>query len=218
MGKYLVVLGGFLLLCGTGRADSVSPIWNVAGNITLVGNDVCGGPCVESIDFSFDVTETPLDPGEPDVSELIEALPGGTFVSFGPLDYNLSNYQVGRIYDYPVSLLDVKDSGDDELDLRFGYIPGTQPETPTLNEAQLYSCISQLCGDDFDTENPGLYGLVTSGLDLDGVFIYSVSLVPEPSTSTLLLLGLGALAGLAVAKSAKARLSPRAPYYKFTGA
>jgi PEP-CTERM motif len=210
MGKYLVVLGGLLLLCGTGRADSISPIWNVAGNITLVGNDVCGGPCVESIDFSFDVTETPLDPGEPDVSEIIEALPGATFVSFGPLNYNLSNYQVGRIT-YPVTLLDVKDSGDDELDLKFGYIPGTQPETPILGEAELYSCISQVCGDDFNTRYPGEYGLVTSGLGLDGVFIDTISLVPEPSTSTLLLLGLGALAGLAVAKSAKVRLSPGAP-------
>jgi hypothetical protein len=48
---------GLLLLALPARADT---FFDISGTATLTGNDTCNGPCVETINFAFQMDEQPL--------------------------------------------------------------------------------------------------------------------------------------------------------------
>ena len=58
---WLFVLALFGMICIADKpvqADSI-PIYDIAGTLTIMGNNVCGlSPCTETINFSFDYTYT----------------------------------------------------------------------------------------------------------------------------------------------------------------
>jgi hypothetical protein len=68
-----------LFAASVSRADQ---LYAVNGSLTIVGNDVCSGPCVETLNFAFDFSE------KVDQSSLyyLSVVPGtSSVVSFGPL-------------------------------------------------------------------------------------------------------------------------------------
>jgi hypothetical protein len=48
----LILAIAVIMLAGIAHADS---IYAVTGSLTIVGNNMCGGPCVETLNFSFDL-------------------------------------------------------------------------------------------------------------------------------------------------------------------
>ncbi len=88
----LLLMLGVLFVCAIpAMADS---IFNITGTLAIAGNNVCGGgPCVETLGFSFDVTWDEFAPGQ--FNPVI--LPGTEVTSSGPLgSFSLGAGSVGK--------------------------------------------------------------------------------------------------------------------------
>ena len=166
-------------------ADSV---YDVTGALTIVGNNACGGPpCVETLAFSFQVDYQSIGLG----FYLGHVLPGSTINSFGPLD------PFNRLLSPPEDFFAFFNSAGDEIDI-FGLGGDGEPApapVPHLTESLLYGCMTNTCLVDFAF--PEFTGLPALGIFREGTLKYTATAVPEGSTSSYLLVGVGlALLGM----------------------
>ncbi len=178
----LTLLILFFVTCIPAFADQV---YDVTGSVTLTGNNFCSGPCIEILDFSFQVTYQTECCG----AFLQVVLPGSTTTSTGPLA--------------PFSLLASPDnyfaffnSTGDEIDIfgpNFGGGPALAP-FPRLIGSELYGCVSAdtVCIADFVPP-----GSPTTGHVIPGSLQYTVTAAPEVSTLGYLAAGASALVLLA---------------------
>jgi hypothetical protein len=160
---------------------SADQIYDVTGTVTLTGNNVCAGPCVETLDFSFQVTYQPECCGF-----FQQVVLGSTTTSTGPL-------APFTLIASPTNYFAFFNSANDEIDVfgpGFDFQPPSVP-FPNLVGAELYGCGSpgaNTCVLDFVPP-----GSPTTGHVLDASLEYTVKAVPEPSTLALLIAGAAVL-------------------------
>jgi hypothetical protein len=154
----------------------------------MVGNDVCGGPCVETIDFRFQVVYTqPI----PDVQLYVaQALPGWTLTSTGPLSpFNSLTTSENYFALFNATGVEI------DLDGPFGDGELTNEPFPVLVGAELYGCgnplavMDQICVTDFAPPGGPSFGHVF-GFGVTYTVTGSVA-TPEPTTGILVLVGAG---------------------------
>ena len=181
-----------LLFALPAHADT---IYDVNATATITGNNVCGGPCVETLSFSL-----MLDQPTPFTTAV---LPGGTFSSSGPIPFGSGSIAAGELNaagGFIAFLFNPPGGfGIDELDLTLGCEGTPFPCTPVQVAANswpfgatLFSCGDQTCVNDFCP--PG-FCAITGGIDV-GPIVGTIRVVhtPEPGEAGLLILGIGLLA------------------------
>lgn len=166
-------------------ADGVTS-YQVDGYFTVAGNNICSGPCTETVDFSF--TES-ITAGAAGVESL--QISDSAFAAYGVLG-NLSGPGPASIWSdggFPTVEYFL---GPDELDLVMGAELSTVAP-PSYEQSYIYWCASATCIADFTPGNisPDQYVGYGTG-------VVRATLVPEPSTAILLLSGVVLLALLAV--------------------
>jgi hypothetical protein len=159
------------------------PVWDVTATLTITGNNVCGGgPCTETLNYSFDYTYTynaTFDEydgeivGNPSVSSY-----GALGSSFSGLVYPfLRNSQCGPNVNY----MDSFDSEGDEIDL-YACGPGSStPRIPSFG-GDLFGCATQTCINDFAPSDYGCKTAPCIGIFLVGSIQENVVQVPEGGT------------------------------------
>lgn len=188
-----------MLAAVSAKADT---FYQITGDIVLVGNNVCNGPCIEVIDFSFAIEYGPAPFG----GFQTNILPGGTAESFGPLASFSGNIGPGS----PKSVaccnyLGFFNSLSDEIDLP---LLAFYPTPPQVFDAYLYGCglfgkLDTTCVNDFVP--PGGSPIGTFLGATDQVTVTPMSSVPETSTLIYLIVALGI--GISAALGRKLRFS-----------
>lgn len=174
------------------RADQ---IYAVTGTMTITGQNVCGGPCVEIINFSYEVYEgygvyVPLYTDSPYTYNLSILSGSVSSTSSGALGtYELtptgSNFFIaptvpGQTGDADRNYFGPVWGGPDDIELFFMLNEQPAPFVPTLG-GDLYQCRTTVCVEDFGPGDITWPAVVTTTATL----IWT----PEPSTLALLLLG-----------------------------
>jgi hypothetical protein len=193
MRRFLVVLGIVALCSAPVWADSIStPVYDVSGSMTFTGNPVCSGrPCSETINFSL-VYGYILNPSLDIYQGYVES---GTISSFGALGggFNIPNSIVGSGCGAYIGFFDGPPGAGSEIDLNTCGGTSAVPLAPSFGGADLYSCGTQTCENDFvppsmDRPNPSF------GLFINGTEQTTVTAVPDGDSAILLSLGaLGAV-------------------------
>jgi len=180
--RLLLVLGVLSVCAIPAMADS---IFNVTGTLTIAGNNVCGGgPCVETLGFSFDVTWDEFAPGQ--FNPVI--LPGTEVTSSGPLgSFALGAGSVGNTF------IQFFDNGGpisgDEIDIDVANAPvASSPQPLQLLDSYLYSCLTTTCATDFASPP---FEVPSYGIFLPGTIQFKETAVAETGTLSYLLLALG---------------------------
>jgi PEP-CTERM motif len=190
------------------RADS---FYAVSGTAAITGNNVCGGTCIENIDFSFLIDEyyTPFDDQPPFPAEggyTLLLVPGSSVISAsgpmgtptfigdhvmypdsGPGNDNLNYIPV--LFGNPLTF-----ASYDEVDLALNLNEQPNPFIPEISAPVLYacngSCIPEFCPPNTcifsDNTELDLFGTVQETSEL----VYSTVATPEPSSVALLTIGL----------------------------
>jgi hypothetical protein len=186
---------GLLLLALPIRADA---LYDVSGTATLTGNDTCGGVCVETINFAFQLDEQPY----PDNSGLALIVTNGSVEATGPL--GPATGIGGFVGDKWASVAFGPPNSQGfwtEFDLTiYPFPPPNMPFSPQFGEF-LYSCTTAECFG-FCPQTPSGVGNCIQNETLQ----YTVTdppggsvQTPEPQTWAMLWFG---LIGLAVMKFA----------------
>jgi hypothetical protein len=184
-----LLLAALLLAALPSRADS---LYQITGTATLTGNNACGGPCIETIDFTFDFDEQ-LVYG---TQYMLTPVGESTAVS-GPLNLLLASGGLVTaepgLGGFNTNYLDFFDAGlEDEIDMWVNENLQPLPFIPEIAGVDMYSCNSAVCIADFCPSffycrpggpNEGIYltGTVTSHTEQIGT--------PEPSELGLMALG-----------------------------
>jgi hypothetical protein len=183
-----------LFVASVSRADQ---LYVVNGSLTIVGNDVCSGPCVETLNFSFDFSEKVDQFGlyelsiVPGTSSVVSFGPLGTFgAPAGPFGLNpgaagnpSTNYIQFRSGSAAFSEIDIWASQNG--------LP--KPFAPQIAGADLWACGTQACITDFCTAV--LIGCARTAPPVYDIFLLGtveseVTLVSAPEPGTLPLLGI----------------------------
>ena len=179
------------------RADQ---LYAVNGSLTIVGNNVCSGPCVETINFSFEFseqkgfTEYSLSI-VPDTSSVVSFGPLGAFGApdggraglFSPApgvgspDQNFIEFRTGPL--------------GSEIDIWVSQNLLPEPFVPRIAGADLWACGTQACVTDFCPSSFCTQAASTVvGIRLPGTVESEVRPVSAPEPGTLPLLGIAFLA------------------------
>ena len=186
------LVGGLVLalLALPARADTV---YDVTGTLTLDGNNVCNGVCLETVNFSFVLNEF-----QDQFGFYYLSVASSSTHSIGPLD---AFSEVGMGSGFWVGF----DNGLDDIDLYFADptdFGSTTPFTPSFGGIHggidLYSCggfmspLDPTCVADFSN---GGYGCCSVGGGTASTTVREVTKgVPEPGLLGMLLLGMALLA------------------------
>jgi hypothetical protein len=205
--KTLGFLAAVLLCAVAANADT---IYNVAGTAVVTGNNACGGPCIETIDFSMQLDEyyTPFTTVPfPEGGYTLSVVPGSSMVSAsGPLGLiggpslteiiyspvsGPANQSVNFI---PVTFGGIFGSSYAEIDLLPVANEQPNPFVPYISGAVMWGC-SGVCVPDFCNAVACLGpGPLFTEMSLYGTVVNSTAVpTPEPSGAALLILGLAAL-------------------------
>jgi hypothetical protein len=189
--RFALLFALFVLCVPKAQAD---PVYAFTGTITLPGNNVCGGQCIETILVTFDFKWDPLNPVFP--SWNFGTLSNLTISSSGPLVFAAGGSGVDQFPYWGLAngLGDIVDL------LNVSGFSFVNAATPPVFGASVYSCTSVTCTTDFA---PGGYCQIY-GCPITSTFSESVLPMPTPEPSSLLLLALGffALIGLTAARRA----------------
>jgi hypothetical protein len=190
-----LLLAAFLLAALPSRADS---LYEVTGTATLTGNNVCGGPCIETIDFTFDFDEGLAAGGYGTLYTL--TLVGQSNALSGPL--NLSPVAGGPVTAEPGAggpatnyLAFFSSSGIpiDEIDVWVSENLEPLPFIPGITGMDLYACNSAACIPDFcPSFYPCRSSPLNTGIFLRGTVTSQTKLINTPEPSELGLMALGA--------------------------
>jgi hypothetical protein len=221
----LIVVGLFSFLSVPAHA-APAPVASFAinGTLSITGNNNCGGPCVETVEYSFTLDYFLITaanvPAPPTIqagcyADLVNGLTQSCYQassvgpvlasSSGPLAFFGDN-GAGCCYFYNAYYLPLVNAliypEADEIDLEIGNIvtyPSAGIPTPYAIDSVLYSCTSAACQADF-------------GYPHYGSAEFAATRVPVPEPSTLILVALGILAlGMFVAVFHKRSLVESAP-------
>jgi hypothetical protein len=171
-----------LFICAVPAAADT--IYQVTGSATITGNPVCAElPCVETVNFSFLVSYLFEFPNAYD-EHLVSVI---SLTSSGPL---AAFNTIHATSDYFAFF----NSANDEIDINgpFGDGELAPRPFPDLIDSELYGCgggvdgASPVCVQDFVPPGGPTYGHV-----IFGTVQYTASAVPEGSTRSYLLVGVG---------------------------
>jgi PEP-CTERM motif len=208
------LLAVVLFCAAPAYADSV---FMVTGSTTIIGNNVCGGTCTETIDFKFRVTYTDLGSypfaGDPHLYQAT-VLPGYKLTSTGPLVPFTTFAAPAQETDYSFGMWNAK---GDEIDLFANqlvafpelyagvslYACGERQSSPTcvadFTNAPFCltdSCIGWVGPSGGSTLTYTVKGAKKKGQLLSWTLKSDPVSTPEPSSLALLLGGLGLAAKL----------------------
>jgi len=158
-------------------------IYNVQGVATITGNNVCNGPCVETLNFAFQIGFQPSPYG--DLEPFI--LPGSSsMTSSGPLA-PFSPFGLSELNYYAASFNQFFDEIDIESNAFIGFT-FAHSFKPEVYVPFLYGCGSQVCVDDFGL---GFNGNTAPqpGILLGGRGQVTVTQTPEGGVLSYLLIG-----------------------------
>jgi len=199
--KKIALTLALLFSASVSRADQ---LYSVNGSLTIVGNNVCSGPCVEAINFSFDFSEQPgITPYSlfmgPDTSSVVSFGPLGTFGApngglaglFSPApgvgspDQNLIEFRSGP-----------SGSPFTEIDIWVSQNGLQTPFVPQIAGVDLWACGTQACITDFC---PPASFCAQATPPVNHIYLFGtveseVRLVSTPEPGTLPLFGIGLLA------------------------
>ena len=217
------LLAALLLLALPSRADT---LYEVTGTATLTGNNVCGGTCVETIDFTLNFDEQLASTSFGTLYTL--TLVGESSTSSGPVNLGLAfdgliNTQPGP-GNSDVNYLAFENlnanpgTGTDEIDVWVNENDQPLPFVPLIVGSDMYACNSAACVPDFC---PSWFPCNTSGgnfgIFLNGSVTSETRLIATPEPSELGLLALGALLlALAALYRSGRRRSDWIPTYRST--
>jgi hypothetical protein len=197
------ILLGSLLFALPARADQ---IYDVTATVTMTGSDVCGGLCVEVLDFTLRLDEVLTSHGY-----ALETL-AESYTSTGPLppaemaDRFNDNGEYWAVGFGPGTELDLYVRG---VGGGTNPVDGPDPFVPLFVDAGLYSCGDATCGAEFCPDYPAV--VCSSGAAVQSVTVAEPqelgdAAVPEPATWGLLLCGMALLPlGLSVCIPLKLR-------------
>jgi hypothetical protein len=192
-----LALGGFSLVNAIAvRADS-GPAYDINGQMTLTGNNDCGGTCTEIISYSF-VLSSPQNPSSPSTQICAFEMYSGCVIgpiftsSSGPLGFFGSYSQPFPQHGF---LLGFGNDQGDDVDMYFQ--PAGEGTPPVALQSNLYGCVSTACVDlGFDgSDIPAMYDTYT--FTVVNEFTATLVSTPEPPTAMLGLCGILALCLLA---------------------
>ena len=189
--KPLSLAAALLFAVSLAHADT---IFDISGSATLTGNNVCSGPCVETVSFNFQVDEQfGPHPFIPDTYSL-ELVPGGTFTATGPLGtlQPIDKIAAPGPATRDDNFLEFIFSGtSNEIDIQFADNDDPNPFVPQISSAQLFQCT----GACFSGFCPGPFGCGPTGIPVTSTTTGPLEMMtPEPATWALLALGLLPLA------------------------
>jgi hypothetical protein len=166
----------------------------VEGSLTVNGNNACGGPCLEKLDFSFQLEYVKDSFG----SWAPVWLSSANVTAVGPL----SGFTVPEPFGRPTYVPFFNAAGD-EIDLSYSqttFLPTDPTVAPTFSLVNLWGCRSEACWSGFV---PADWGAFSQGAHAFNLPVWGTAEVtsrrvamPEGG-STLVMLGLG-LGGVAL--------------------
>src|SRR5215467_3176503 len=161
-----------------------SPVWDVNGQIVLIGNNVCyPSPCTETVNFSFDYTYQYV--GGTYFGQVVGT---PSFTSIGPLGsnfYTITNpIEPEADCGFDTNYMEMLDRAGDEIDISTCGNAQSTPVTPTFPVAQLYRCDTAICITDFAPSYDCLSGSnVCPGIFKQASVQATVVEVPEGGTT-----------------------------------
>jgi hypothetical protein len=191
----LAIASLIFLFTGSAKADSLDPtVYDVAGTITLPGNNACSGICTETIGLSFQYQwALPLNLAHfyipPSSVNISSSGPLGTF-SGGTAGF----YSWGGFIPF------INAAGD-EIDLNLTFASANPGAPPVFLSAELFQCFSQTCQFDFQPPQSFTPPGVPDRFDEPAFANFTVTAEPESGTASMMLLGLGILLSLSLRKS-----------------
>lgn len=190
--KLALALGALAVLCVLPvHADSVYSVYDVTGSFTITGNDLCNGPCVETVDFSFILDEIFSPMGSSGYYYLKSQNP--LYIASGPLPpISGFGFDPGAGY-VGVLFGDAGTLNEDEVDFYAQEMPQEGlPFVPSFyNSVVLYYCGTPGCLPDFCPPEGCGNPFVTGG---SLTTIVTPLATPEASSFALLIMGVLGLA------------------------
>jgi hypothetical protein len=201
MKKVLLALCVFWLAAVGARADGGSPVYNVAGTLTIAGTNA-----TEVITFSFQADYAYMDygAGNQGTGYYLQILPGATVsgsdAAIGAVTYASNSVGSPRYFaggDKESNLIGFTDGQGDGFDLYLqNNVFPSDPPPPAIAGGYIYYCVSAECDNNFcPPVGFGCVPGVRSYVEDFGKVTQSVTVVetPEPSESGLMFLGLSFL-------------------------
>lgn len=184
------------MLCSAALPTQADPLYDIAGEAVLTGNNSCGGPCLETIDFNFVVDTGFFDPFFQAYSYQIVSAVGtvsgvlgsrsGPFCT-APCDAALRTPANSNHID--ANYLSSYSAPADEIDITLTGNLQSAPTAPTIRSVHLYRCENAACDATFG-DVIGLTGYPGAFIEASSLH-YTVTGVPE--SGNLVPLGIGML-------------------------
>lgn len=155
--KKIVLVLPLLFVASVSRADQV---YAVNGSLTIVGNNVCSGLCVETVNFSFQLDEYAIRNAAgtntyyvsivPGASSVVSSGPLGTFdAPFGPLGiFGLPGGPESNYIEFHSPSFSTT-SPSSEIDIWVSQDAVQAPFLPEIGGVDLFACGTQDCVMDF---------------------------------------------------------------------